>query len=182
MGIRTFGIDLSFVAAKLAHIAAPGSRFVLGNAEELPFPDKHFDYIVNLGSLEHYLRPEVALAEMSRVCKDDGRLCIMVPNSRYLFGLIRSRKERFHYDGTGQIYEKMATFTEWRAMLKSSGLTVLRVYRDKEPLDTTWKNVFRTPNPRHILNKIVEKFLQAYMPLGLGYQFVFICQKESVRT
>lgn len=52
-------------------------RFMLGNAEELPFPDNHFDgYTIAFG-IRNVPRIEVALSEAYRVLKRGGRfLCL----------------------------------------------------------------------------------------------------------
>lgn len=47
----------------------------------LPFGDRSFDTVVSLGALEHFATPEVALAEMSRVLRTDGRF-VLTFNSR----------------------------------------------------------------------------------------------------
>lgn len=52
------------------------SRFVLGNAEKIPFKDKTFDTITFIASLNHIIDRELALKEAVRVLKDDGRLLI----------------------------------------------------------------------------------------------------------
>lgn len=59
----------------------PGVKnYVSCMAEELPFPDGHFDIVVCTHTLEHLRRPGVALAEMKRVSKD--RLIIVVPRQK----------------------------------------------------------------------------------------------------
>lgn len=46
-------------------------------AEELDFPDNHFDTIVSTMTLCTFIEPVKALREMSRVCKPDGRILLM---------------------------------------------------------------------------------------------------------
>lgn len=178
-GLMTFGIDFSEVAIEQASKLAKNSHLCTANSEALPYKDASFDYITNLGSLEHYLNIDIALQEMVRVSKTAAKLCIMVPNSHYLFDLIHVLRTGHSMAGTGQIVEKLATIGEWKHLLHRNGLEVIKVYRDKEPRVTSWRNVFSDANPRHILFKMGEKLLQAYMPLNLGYQFVFICQKQG---
>jgi len=52
------------------------SRFVLGNAEKIPFKDKTFDTVTFIASLNHIVDREVALIEAVRVLKDDGQVLI----------------------------------------------------------------------------------------------------------
>ena len=51
-------------------------RFVLGEAEALPFPDDRFDATVCRMSVHHFADPARVLAEMARVTRPGGRLVI----------------------------------------------------------------------------------------------------------
>lgn len=175
-GLITYGIDISEKAIEIARGCLRKTKLYIGNAEELPFENNYFDYITNLGSLEHYLDTNVALREMWRVLKNDGSACIIVPNSYYLFNIIRVFKNGGGI-GTGQIIEKTATKKEWIRCIEKSGLRVVMEYQDKEPLDVSWRNVFSDVWPKHVINRMMEKILQRIMPINLGYQFVFICKK-----
>jgi ubiquinone/menaquinone biosynthesis C-methylase UbiE len=46
------------------------------NVEDIPFPSKHFDYIICTDALHHLVNPEKAFEEMSRILKDNGELII----------------------------------------------------------------------------------------------------------
>ncbi len=176
-GLFAFGIDLSLRGATLAQSFAPEAHVVVGNGEHLPFPDSSFDYLTCLGSLEHFLDVEAGLREMVRVCKAGARICIMVPNLFYLFDIIGVLKTGYSRHGTSQPQEKLATRGEWQDLLEAYGLRVLADYRDKEPIDTYWYDLFRDFRPIRIVNRFIEKVLQAVMPLNLGYQFIFVCRK-----
>jgi len=60
----------------LARRLGRGAGFVACDGERLPFPDQSFDLVVSTEVLEHFLRPEVALAEMRRVLRPEGRLVL----------------------------------------------------------------------------------------------------------
>lgn len=177
-GLVAFGLDLSSSGVILARSFAPRAQIVEGNGEYLPFPDNSFDYLTCLGSLEHFLNIETGLKEMVRVCKAGARICIMVPNLFYLFDIIGVLKTGYSRNGTFQPQEKLATLGEWKDLLESHGLTVLEVHRDREPIDTSWRTVFCDLHPRRVANRLIEKVLQAVMPLNLGYQFIFVCRKS----
>lgn len=176
-GLAAFGIDLSSSGAVLAESFAPGAHVAVGNGERFPFPDGSFDYLTCLGSLEHFLDIEAGLKEMVRVCKVGAGVCIMVPNSFYLFDIIGVLKTGCSRNGTSQPQEELATRGEWKDLLEAHGLTVLATHRDREPIDTSWRNVFRDLHLKRVINRFIEKVLQAVMPLNLGYQFIFVCQK-----
>src|SRR5260370_34635965 len=56
-------------------------RFQLGDIERLPFPDNSCDGVTCLGVMEYLSSDELALREMRRVLKPDGRAVITTPSS-----------------------------------------------------------------------------------------------------
>jgi len=71
------------------------------NAENLPFDDGIFDYVLMVGLLD-YSDPISTLKEAHRVLKDRGHLIIMVPNKycpyHMVSGLFGFRKDKRRYD------------------------------------------------------------------------------------
>ncbi len=55
------------------------ASFGVADGEDLPFRDASCDLVISSEVLEHFLRPEKALAEMRRVLKPEGRLLITTP-------------------------------------------------------------------------------------------------------
>lgn len=51
--------------------------FQLGNAYELDLPDSHFDFVYARMFVQHLEKPQVAMAELRRILKPGGILCIM---------------------------------------------------------------------------------------------------------
>ncbi len=47
-------------------------KFVVGNAEKLPFEDNSFDIVSSFGLMEHFPDPTLAFSEMKRVLKPGG--------------------------------------------------------------------------------------------------------------
>lgn len=62
-----------------------------GTLQEIHFPDKFFDLITLWHVLEHIPDPVEELKEVYRILKDDGVVCIEVPNICSLDALIRGR-------------------------------------------------------------------------------------------
>ncbi len=59
------------------------------NVEELPFPDNHFDTVVNTMAFSGYPEGRRAMAEIHRVLKESGKLLIVdfgYPANRNIFG------------------------------------------------------------------------------------------------
>lgn len=65
---------------KAAEREGPAPRFVRGWGDHLPFASGSFDAVFCKGSIDHFDRPEAALAEMARVTKPDGRVVVAIAN------------------------------------------------------------------------------------------------------
>ena len=80
---KVFSIDLSEDLQKMvAEIldeeqAREYVEFQIANVEELPFEDDYFGLIVAMNCLHHFSNPSKAIAEMMRVLKREGTICIV---------------------------------------------------------------------------------------------------------
>jgi SAM-dependent methyltransferase len=118
-----FGLEISDVALREARKEAPLAHLILGQGEALPFGDRDFDAVVCLGNLEHFLDPARGARELRRVCRPDGKVWVLLPNSYYsgdLWRVIRTGYGPNHH----QILERFATVNEWRELLEAGGLHV----------------------------------------------------------
>jgi SAM-dependent methyltransferase len=84
-GARVVGAEPSLRMSAWARLAgakepALEPRWVRGWSDALPFADASFDAVLCKGALDHFDRPERALAEMARVAKPDGRVVLAVAN------------------------------------------------------------------------------------------------------
>ena len=125
-----WGIDLSEAALDMAARQAPGANVVLCSAEALCYPDRFFDCLTCIGVFEHTLDPDRALAEMRRVTKPDGRICIMVPNSRTLKWQIEANILHIHDEDSN---EQAFTLETWTNVFSRNGLTIERIHPDEWP-------------------------------------------------
>jgi ubiquinone/menaquinone biosynthesis C-methylase UbiE len=82
-GVEVAGVDLSRTALQSAEAAFAerglSGEFVLGDVRELPFPDESFDFVYAGGVVEHFRETELAVSEMARVLRPQGRLLLTVP-------------------------------------------------------------------------------------------------------
>jgi SAM-dependent methyltransferase len=69
------GIDLSEENIRIAQARADGPRFMLGNAQQLAFPDGAFDIVVNIEASHLYDDRKAFFAEVHRVLRTDGHFC-----------------------------------------------------------------------------------------------------------
>lgn len=67
---------------------------VQGIAEQLPFRDNSFDTVVCQGSLDHFAKPHLFIAEAARILKPEGRAVIALAN----FGSLSCRLSRAIYE------------------------------------------------------------------------------------
>lgn len=77
-GFRTTGADLN--ARAFEPSSSERLDLVQASATALPFPDAAFDVVTSYQMLEHISEPQQALAEMLRVLKPGGVLCVVGPN------------------------------------------------------------------------------------------------------
>lgn len=98
-GCQVYGVDISEASIEMAKSLAKGCNchFQVGDAENLPFESGMFDKVVSVCALEHFDDDEKALAEMSRVLKDDGILVLTVDSFTYE-GIKRSLQRKHKND------------------------------------------------------------------------------------
>ena len=91
-GFQAYGVELAPWNAHIAYLDVPQARVCIGDAENLPFRSEVYDGVVLKGVLHHLGHPEQALAEIYRVLKPGGCLCIFegdptAPYRRFVLGL-----------------------------------------------------------------------------------------------
>ena len=57
---------------------------IIASADNIPFPDKEFDFAFSSQMLEHVTDPTAVLTEIHRILQDDGYLLITVPQTNEL--------------------------------------------------------------------------------------------------
>lgn len=117
---RYTGLDMSenMIAKANAKIDRTGTddklRFVVGDAENLPFDDNSFDVLTCCNSFHHYPHQDRAVAEMRRVLKPDGRL-MLIDGFRdnvigwFVFDVCVERVEKHVHHCSAERFEKLIT-------------------------------------------------------------------------
>jgi ubiquinone/menaquinone biosynthesis C-methylase UbiE len=84
---RVLGLDYHAETAILAHkVFGPGGargtdvEFAAMDGAELGFQDASFDWVCSSHIIEHFVGPEQHVAELARVCRDDGTAFVITPN------------------------------------------------------------------------------------------------------
>lgn len=172
-GVVAHGFDLSYSA--LLKGAGSDAHLVLANGEHLPYPDNTFDYLTNIGSLEHYDDPLLGAREMARVLVRGGRACILLPNSFSLANILFALHNGRTADD-GQPIQRYATQYEWREVLEGAGLMVERT----EKFERLW------PRNREDVRRYLRRpkdigwlMLTPFLPLNLANHFAFLCRRVA---
>ncbi len=178
-GIIAFGVDLSAQATILAQNRLGSAVVSIANGERLPFRDECFDFVTNIGSLEHFINPSVGISEMVRVLKPNGRAALVLPNSYYLVDLIWQVWRTGYGPSHRQPLERFATFREWWEFLEEFGLRVIKAYKynfcfPRSRADWQWYQ----SHPKKILNLILAPFV----PFNFSNHFLYICSREIKGT
>ncbi len=90
-GAELFGVDITDEAIDMANkrLAMEGlfSKITRADAENLPFESNFFDLVYSWGVLHHTPDTDKSLAEVYRVCKPNGKVCIMLYHRNSLVAL-----------------------------------------------------------------------------------------------
>ena len=174
-GAEAFGLDISSTALKKSKTEKPERRLVLGNGENLPWPDNYFEYIICLGSLEHFIRPDLGVQEIARVLKPSGKAAVILPNSHHLQAIYNVMK-------TGSIlpelqdFERFATRIEWQAFLEKNHLKVIATHK----YNTGFGRIFKKGREFfwYLYNILFRLFGDIWIPLNLSFALTYICVKD----
>jgi SAM-dependent methyltransferase len=174
--IHGIGIDISSQGALLAYKRLGVSVVSVANGEYLPFTDDSFDYVTNIGSLEHFIDPIEGIKEMARILKINGQAAIVLPNSYYLVDIFWQVWRTGYGVSHKQPLERFATFREWWDFLENGGLHVIRAYKynlcfPRSKADLLWYK----QHPKKILYLLAAPFI----PFNFSNHFLYICSKQS---
>lgn len=179
-GVEAYGLDLAEAAVQIAYrqkgSTAGNEGFVIAAGEHLPFPDVSFDYVTNIGSLEHFADVAAGVREMARILRPNGTALVLVPN---LFSLLHNVYEvwrKGHVVDDGQPLQRYATRRDWEQLLSANGLTVLRTVKyerewPRSRSDLAW--YLRHPKA------LVRLMFSPFVPLNLANCFVFLCCRDN---
>jgi SAM-dependent methyltransferase len=161
-GVQCYGLDISEEALKIAKKITSYSKLVCADGESIPFKDEFFDYVTNLGSLEHFLNPEKGLKEMKRVLKENGKALILLPNSYFLMIILNVMRTGSIGVRTEQEIERLATRKEWEGLIVNSGFKIEKIFKY---------------NYKSSEASVKYKIVRPFIPFNLSYAFIFVCRR-----
>ncbi len=174
-GAKAVGMDFAEEAICRGYIESPESGWAVADGEQLPLPEACFDYVMHIGSLEHYQKPEAGLREIARVLKPAGVACILLPNSFGLLGNIKYACETGHVFDDGQPLQRYNTRGGWHTMLVENGLAPFRTLKyEREWPRTRADVVWYLAHP----SKIARLIAAIFVPLNLANFLVFLCTRD----
>jgi ubiquinone/menaquinone biosynthesis C-methylase UbiE len=123
------------LAARARADAPPNVEVVVADGEELPFERASFDVAGTLRTLHHTPRPELLIAELTRVTRPGGTILVVdqIGPSDPLVALDLTRFEHARDPSTTRVLAD----TDLRGLFDSNGLKLLRedVVRESRDLD-----------------------------------------------
>ena len=132
---RTYtGLDLTPAMIEVAKAKGlPNATFVVGDCENLPFPENSFDVVINSQSYHHYPNPQAFWNSVYRVLKPGGKV-ILRDNTGggvlRFFGnkILLPLANRIKHTGDVAIY----SLEENTQMAQAAGLTVEKCEQQKD--------------------------------------------------
>lgn len=123
---RYVGLDLTPDMIAVAQAKSlNGCEFVVGDAEDLPFPANSFDAVLSSNSFHHYPNPEKFFAGVARVLRPGGRLILRDYTANdfavWLMNTFELPLARLAGHGDVRILKQ----SQFRAMAEEAGLSVL---------------------------------------------------------
>jgi ubiquinone/menaquinone biosynthesis C-methylase UbiE len=109
----------------------PNVTFVEGDANELPFGYGEFDLAGSLRTLHHLPRPELAMAELTRVTRSGGRL-LVIDQIAPVDPLAAAELNRFER-ARDPTHTRTLADIDLRGLFESNGHVLLRAEYEREP-------------------------------------------------
>ncbi|BAY58343.1 hypothetical protein NIES2135_52160 [Leptolyngbya boryana NIES-2135] len=139
------GVDISEKMLAIAQQklqAYPNVTLSLASAEHLPFADQSFDVIVSASAFHYFENPAIALAEMKRVLKPNGKIMILDWCKDYLLCRICDLILKV----TDPAHQQCYTQAELHGFLKALGFDITRATKVRFGL--VWGMMVATASPK----------------------------------
>lgn len=177
--VSCWGIDISEVAVKEARERNPLAEISVANAEKLSFENEYFDFIT-CNSLERFVNMSLALKEMRRVLKEEGKVLLYLPNV-YDFYIVAQQAFTGSYI-CKQVNARMYSLDDWKRII-SRYFSIEKIYFEKRRY-TVPELIYMYSDTsfarwKAILTKIIFSFFNIFIPKGLCYCFSMICRKHE---
>ena len=142
-GWDVHGVELSGWAADYAKAKLNIGTVFHGTVEEARYPDNYFDAVILKDSIEHLVDPKGSLAEIRRILKPRGILCVNTPDC----GSLVSKILKARWWGVKQSHLYYFSRRTLYKMLAASGFTPIRARSHARTFSTKyWLGKFKGYN------------------------------------
>ena len=113
-------------------------EYVVGEAEQLPFPNNTFDIVVTRLAFHHFKDPKMVFNEMCRVLKDNGQLVIIDMLARQQSNEIADIYEKLRDPS----HIKCLTLDEFNSMAQNHNMRIEHFFQAKIPMElSSWMEI-----------------------------------------
>lgn len=158
-------IELAEARARKANLTH--AKFQLAPAEQLPFPDAHFNAIVTRLSFHHFVDLPLVLKELRRTLTPHGRLVVADlissadPAEAKLHNALEILRDPTHI--------RMFPHAELLIHLKNAGFTLLTESAWQQPRNfTEWASIVADPTRTAPLHEVMRSLAQAGKTAGIN--------------
>lgn len=171
-GLQVHGVDLAEAAVELARRYVPAAKVDVGNAQEIDYPDGHFDYVTCIAAIERFFDRPAALREFHRLGKASARYCFMVRNaSTLVWRIYRQALGKQNVSG----HQDALEYEEWQALFEEQGFQVDDVYVDQWPRQRL-RRILRFG--RRLDRSRPEAIAKPLLPMRYANEFIFLLSKR----
>jgi len=161
-GGEVTGIDISTGMIARAVTFFPDERFLVGNAEFLPFKPDSFDSVSSLLAFSYLTRPLQTLQDCLRILRPGGRIAVCTLGKNVFTSglpalLVIGEKMKIRRVGVGTFTEHYYTAKEMYELLEEAGFTEICVFK------CSFAH-FTFTEPLFSLAKRVEPFIEDKIP------------------
>lgn len=175
-GLQAVGLDLSEVVARSAAQRVKSHGWIgVSRGESIPFASDSFDFVTNIGSLEHFEDPAKGVREMGRALKPGGKAFILVPNTFSLLTNVWHAMRTGETSADDQPVQRYGARADWVSLLEANGLKVVQTLKYERPWPyrvSDWGYYLRRPK------ELMRLLVAPLVPLNLAFCFLFICEKK----
>jgi len=127
------GVDVVLSALKIAKkVGFPNHKFIVADAQDLPFKDNSVDVVLAFDVIEHLTSPKEGFAEIARILKPGGKLLLHIPIKDNKWSMFWWKQKIFpkaaekDYLDVGHFSERMLTTGQIKKFLTKYGLKMER--------------------------------------------------------
>jgi len=121
------GIDPDSLAVEVAGNCGIYKKVLVASASKMPFKDESFSTVVSNSTFEHIKEDLLAVKEVSRVLKKNGRFLFTVPTPRFVEYLksVGVKGEKLNKFNKRLDHYRYRTKDDWEKILEKNGLTLV---------------------------------------------------------